>query len=397
MQRKFTMFATCALGLAAAFAAPDRCFAGKDNVIYEFQGGGQGDGALPFDTLIRDKSGNFYGTTESGGTSNIGTVFKLTPGGTETVLHSFAGGSDGSGPFGGVVMDKKGDLFGTTRSGGSGSSGTLFEVAANGTESVLYAFSGQSDGGIVEATPIIDKAGNLYGTAAAGGNDQAGTIYEFSATGTFSVLYTFTGGVDGYIPEGKLIMDSSGNLYGTTFYGGTGGSCIDNCGVVFKLDTSGTETVLYSFQGGNDGADPAAGVVMDGAGNLYGTTENGGGTGCIGGSGCGTVFKLTPGGVETVLYTFAGGTDGGYPLGDVIENKGSVYGTTSSYGNSTCSCGTVFKVPSSGKETTLHAFTGSPDGSQPHGGLLLVKKDLYGTTAEGGTGQNNGVVFKLKK
>lgn len=391
------------LGLATFAAVPDSAVAGSYSVLYEFKGGGNNDGALPFAAVIKDGSGNLYGTTAEGGEgNNDGTVFKVAPNGTETVLHAFTGCSDfldGCQPRGKLLLDKKGNLYGTTYSGGGSLGGTVFKISASGKQKVLYAFTGNADGSLPAAGLIKDSAGNLYGTGAAGGNGGQGVVFKVSPTGNETVLYSFTGGADGGTPIGDLIADSSGNLYGTTYYGGAGSACIANCGVVFKVDSNGNETVLYAFQGGNDGAYPAAGLVRDSAGNFYGTTEYGGGPGCFEGTGCGTVFKLTPGGTETVVYSFTGGADGGYPSSNLVEDNGAVYGTTTSYGGGCGNCGTVFKVTSRGVVSTLHAFVGASagDGSMPKAGLLKVGKILYGTTSEGGNGQSNGVVFKIAK
>ncbi len=274
------------------------CAAGVETILHSFAGGT--DGATPIAGLVMDSSGNLYGTTYSYGSLGGGTVFKLTPGTggayTETILHSFAGGTDGANPYAGLVMDSSGNLYGTTFGGGGSSSyGTVFRL-----------------------TPAT-----------------GGSYIE-------TILHSFAGGTDGANPYAGLVMDSSGNLYGTTESGG--GS--SNHGTVFKLTpgTGGTytETILNSFAGGTDGVNPYAGVVMDSSGNLYGTTEYGGS------SNSGTVFKLTPGTggtyTETILHSFAGGTnDGSYPFaGLVMDSSGNLYGTTqtgSSGGN-----GTVFEI-----------------------------------------------------
>jgi uncharacterized repeat protein (TIGR03803 family) len=224
----------------------------------------------------------------------------------ETVLHSFAGGpSDGAVPQAGLIADSSGNLYGTTREGGSG--GVVFKLSPSGTYTVFYSFTGGSNGGAPFARLLADSSGNLYGTTYAGGRSNAGVVFKLSASGTYTVLYSFCslpGCRDGNQPDAGLIADSSGNLYGTTIAGGGSGN-----GTVFKLSPAGTETVLYSFTGGRDGGGPG-GLIADSSGNLYGAAGGGSGTGCEG-SPCGVVFKLSPSGTYTVLYAFTGGSDGG--------------------------------------------------------------------------------------
>ena len=249
-----------------------------------------------------------------------GSVFKIAPDGSETELHAFdyQKGHDGGVPLGGLIADNKGNLFGTTAAGGIYDPGTVFELSPNGVESVLYSFKGGSDGAVPEGTPIEDNSGNLYGTTLIGGGTcGCGTVFKVAPDSTETILHTFTGtGGDGSNP---LISDRAGNLYGTTSGGGNGGGeC--GCGTVFKLAPDGTETVLHAFAWGNDGASPQATLLADDAGDLFGTTTEGGGSGCSYESGCGTVFKLTPDGTETILYAFAGGSDGADPVGSLVAD-----------------------------------------------------------------------------
>ena len=391
---RLALFGASGFAIAVALAAASDCAVAKGYTVVHTFGGS--DGSNPFGALITDGHHNFYGTTNQGGTANLGTVFKIAADGTQSVLHSFTGGSDGSGPRGSLVRDKQGNLYGTTWGGGSGAGGTIFKIATDGTESVLYAFTGGSDGSLPEASLALDKSGNLYGTASSGGNDGGGTIFELSAGGTFSVLYTFTFGSDGGIPFSSLLRDSAGNLYGTTTFGGDNTCGSDGCGVVFRFGSDGTYKVLHTFEN-TDGASPEAGLAADKAGNLYGTTLLGGDN-CFGTT-CGVVFELPPDGSSySVLYTFTGGSDGGEPSSvPVVDVKGNVYGTAR-IGGSGCSvgCGTVFKVTPQGTESVLHAFAGPNDGSDPLGGVILIKKTLFGTADEGGNGANEGVTFKLK-
>ena len=195
---------------------------GKETVLYSFTNGL--DGGYPFGGLVRDSSGNLYGTTYSGGASSVGTVFKVTKTGTETVLHSFAGGADGEYPYASLVRDSSGNLYGTTSEGGASNVGTAFKVTPTGHETVLYSFAGGTDGANPFAGLVRDRKGNLYGTTEAGDSSGVGTVFKLTATGQETVLHTFTGGTtDGANPFGGLVRDAAGNLYGTTFVGGAFG------------------------------------------------------------------------------------------------------------------------------------------------------------------------------
>lgn len=345
-----------------------------------------------------DKAGNLYGTTLEGGAGGCpgggcGTVFKLAPDGTKTVLYSFAGGSDGSGPHG-LVIDEAGNLYGTTTAGGGTGCyddegcGTVFEVAADGTETVLHAFTGGGDGEQPLGGLIIDKKGNLYGTT-------LGTVFRLAPGGNEKVIHFFTGRGDGSRPGAvTLVRDKAGNLYGTTQGGGA-----YRDGTVFEVSPDGTETVLYSFTGGSDGGGPYAGVIIDAAGNLYGTTPYDGDLNCDYGQGCGTVFKVAPDDTETTLYTFTDTGANANPMaGLTMDGAGNLYGTT--YGFSP---GAVFRLAPDGTEKLLHTFTGGADGDEPLGGLTMDGNGrLYGTTQGGGGGNCNngfgcGAIFELEK
>jgi uncharacterized repeat protein (TIGR03803 family) len=308
--------------------------AGTETVLHSFTGGA--DGASPHAGLIRDAQGNLYGTTLSGGASDYGTVFRVTATGTETVLYRFTG-ADGASPYAGLIRDAQGNLYGTTYGGGTYGNGTVFKVTLTGTETVLYSFTGGADGGNSVAGLIRDAQGNLYGTTQIGGAYGYGTAFKLTPTGTQTVLHSFSV-VDGAYPL-ALIGDGKG-----IFYGVSGGGAVDS-GKVFKLTLTGKEKVLYSFTGGVDGSVPL-GIVRDPEGNLYGTTSYGGDlNGCNSNPpyGCGVVFKLTPTGTETILYSFIGGTDGQRPFAAPIRDaQGNLYGTT--YFGGAYGYGTVFKV-----------------------------------------------------
>ena len=360
-------------------------------VLYAFKG--LEDGSFLYAGLVRDAAGNLYGTTTAGGTSGMGTVFKLDTAGTKTVLHSFTGPPlDGQYPGADLVRDAAGNLCGTTFYGGASYHGTVFKVDPTGAETVLHSFTGDPDGSDPSAGMIRDGAGNLYGTTYEGGNFGKGTVFKLDTAGLETVLYSFAGPPDGQFPNARLVRDAAGNLYGTTEIGGDLQCNSQNgCGTVFKLDTTGAETVLHRFTGTpTDGSYPEGGVVRDAAGNLYGTTSYGDA------SDLGTVFKLDNAGTETVLHSFTGGTtDGATPMVGLIPGAaGSLYGTTEVGGPS--NFGTVFRVTTSGTETILHSFVkGGTDGKKPRGGLIRDPAgNLYGTTSSGGR-YNKGTVFKL--
>jgi uncharacterized repeat protein (TIGR03803 family) len=331
-------------GTAFELAHKGRGFGFK--VLHTFTGRSVGstDGGGPAARVVFGPNGTLYGSTTFGGSSNGGVVYNLGPAArlrTETILYSFAGGSDGDRPSGDLIFDQAGNIYGTTSFGGSTFNGTTFELTPSGsgfTEDVLYSFTGGNDGAEPVAGVISDAAGNLYGTAGAGGALGFGTVFELTGSGssrTEQTLYSFQDASDGAIPNGGLIFDASGNLYGTTSSGGAGGG-----GTVFKLTPSAgsfTFSLLFSFTGGGG---PAASLTMDAAGNIYGTTTN------DGAFGQGSVFKLTPSGggfTLTSLHDFTGGVDGGRPFSNVVfDAAGNLYGTTSQGGAN--SAGVVFEI-----------------------------------------------------
>ena len=279
--------------------------AGNETSLYNFSG--TPDGISPAGVVIRDSEGNFYGTTQFGGASApgsvcsstsfaCGTVFRLDRTGKETVLHSFSDGADGSGPQAGLVRDEEGNLYGTTPYGGTSGNGVVFKLDPAGKETILYTFTGLTDGGAPFGGLTRDSDGTLYGMTSEGGLDGNGVIFKLNPHGKFSVLYSFTGGADGGVPYGTLVRDGS-DLYGTTYFGGIYTAFQgDFNGVVFKLDATSKETVVYSFGGLADGANPNGNLTVDAEGNLYGTTQFGGdlanqASPCYG-FGCGVVFKI---------------------------------------------------------------------------------------------------------
>lgn len=390
---------TLAMLAALLLAAVSTALAQTEAVLYSFVN--VPDGGIPYYvTPVLDKQGNLYGTTMRGGANGYGTVFEVTSTGTETILHSFNNdGTDGIYPYAGLVLGKKGKLYGITTGGGAYGYGMVFELTPSGKETILHSFEWNGiDGFGPSAGLVMDKKGNLYGTTSFGGAHGDGTVFELTPSGTETILYSFEGsGTDGYNPESTLLLDAEGNLYGTTGNGGSYGY-----GTVFKLTPAGTETILHSFGESGDGYYPSASLIFDKKGNLYGTTGTGGAYGY------GTVFELAFSGTETILHSFnANGTDGTNPeAGLVLGKKGTLYGTTVS-GGALCSpsgCGTVFELaPSKKKESILHSFGATGDGYYPYGGLVLDKEgNLYGTTYLGGYNAGEcayfggcGTVFKV--
>jgi len=378
---------TVILGLFFAVAQAGQ--AQTETVLYSF-GGPSGDGFDP-NGVILGKKGILYGTTYQGGTYGQGTVFKVAPSGVETVLYSFGGQpGDGTSPTAGVTLDKAGNLYGTTWSGGSCDGGTVFKLTPGGVETVLYSFGCvYGDGYNPYAGVILDKAGNLYGTT----NSSYGTVFKVTPAGSETVLYNFADhpGV-GYWPDGGVVLDSAGNLYGTTSV-----DSIYGCGTVFRLAPAGTLTVLHTFDGDlgdGDGCNPMAGVLRGKNGVFYGTTLYGGAYG-IGKPPGGTVYKVTRKGAETLLYSFGGQSGDGTLLesGLVLDKTGNLYGTT--WRGGTYGYGTVYRLTPTGAETVLYTFSGQLDGGNPLAGVILDKSgNLFGTTQKGGT-YGGGTVYKV--
>lgn len=388
------------------------CAPGSEAVLYSFVGAPE-DGNVPT-TLIQASDGNLYGVTDQGGTASspsygCGIVFKATPNGTitpsdtETVLHSFAGGTtDGCTPSG-LIQASDGNFYGVASGGGANNDGVVFKITPSGTESILYAFAGGADGAGPNSL-IQASDGNFYGLTYYGGSSNDGVLFKITPTGTESVLYSFAGGAPGI----SLIQGDDGNFYATTFYGGTSGECGNPSvnpyptagnGVVFRLTANGTETVLHSFAGGTtDGCQPG-GLIQASDGNFYGVTLGGGA------NNAGVVFKITPTGIESVLYSFSGGTTDGTYGGKLIQaSDGNLYGITVRGGIVANPCdylngnGVLFKITLTGTETVLHAFAGgSTEGCLPDSLIQASDGTLYGATLGGGAGgaNNDGTIWQF--
>jgi uncharacterized repeat protein (TIGR03803 family) len=389
---------------------------GSESALYNFSGGT--DPKSPYAGMVFDKAGNLYGTTQLGGANSMGTVFEMAhnPDGSwsESVLYSFTGSADGGQPSAGLIFDASGNLYGTTNFGGSGNCnqgcGTVFKLTPGSggwTESVIYTFTGGSDGREPYARLLFDAAGNLYGTTLLGGNVNSvcstgcGTVFKLARTSngwTESVLYAFAGGTDGASPYAALAADSTGNLYGTTYGGGAYAS-----GVIFKLSpaSSGwTQSVIYAFTGSRDGKSPFGDIFLDAAGNLYGTAFQGGSRGY------GVVIRLAPnprgGWYARVLHSFANAPSANPVAGLVMDLAGNLYGTTLAGGKAnSCgtACGTLFELsPVSGggwSYQVVHVFGQGADGYHPSGDLILdAAGNMYGTTQAGGA-QGAGLVFEI--
>lgn len=405
--RAVSLIVPVALSLTSARASD------HETVLYSF--GPLPDGNSFSGNLITDSAHNLYGATSGGGSGTYcvggcGTIFELSPGPhgawTETVLHNF-NGNDGIEPFAGVIMDAAGNLYGTTYQGGTHGGGTVFELTPSPdggwTETVLYNFGTGTLGGFPLGGLIMDGAGNLYGTTSEGGTYNQGAVFELSPNSgggwTGTVLHNFGNGNDGIAPIGSLIMDAAGNLYGATFNGGQ-----NRDGTVFEVSPGAggwTESILHSFDG-NDGYGPSNGLVMDAAGNLYGTAYQGGNLVVCAPFGCGTVFEVSPvvggGWTETTLYNFNGQPDAGYPLSTLIlDGARNLYGTTSVGGND--NSGAVFKLSprqDGWTETVLYSFNRDGSGGDyPGSGVIMDRAgNLFGVTSFGGI-NDSGVAYEL--
>jgi uncharacterized repeat protein (TIGR03803 family) len=411
----------CALAASLLLISGAARAGATETPIFTFPSGSGGvasDGAdADGDFLV--SGGLFYGVALTGGKAQIGcstgcgTAFSVSPAGTFSLLHVFGAKSgDGLLPAAGLTQDRK-LLYGVTQFGGnvncgagSGNGcGTVFSMTTAGKAKIVYAFNGEEDGGhdgIEPSSPLLAIGGTLYGVTATGGSGcgtaGCGTVFSITPGGTETVLYTFKGGDDGANPSGHLIQDGK-LIYGETLSGGGSGCNGAGCGTVFSITTAGVENVVYAFQGGKDGETPERGLVQDGK-TLYGTTFNGGGNGCTGHIGCGTVFSLTTKGKEKVLHSFVG-TDGAHPRAGLLDVSGTLYGSTEFGGILTsCNntgCGSVYSIAPGGTGfATLYDFQGGTDGCFPSGLLTDVAGVFYGATTQcGNSSANAGTIYKL--
>jgi uncharacterized repeat protein (TIGR03803 family) len=392
----------------AAFSG--QAFASTEKVLFAFSGGS--DGSQPVAGLAPGPDGSFYGSTFYGGTANQGVIFQLTPnsnGWSETVLYNFQGGSkDGANPFGTLVFDAAGNMYGTTESGGKGygyahgsGEGTVFELSPSGNgweEKIVHYFYAPPSSGLIK-----DEAGNFYGETGGGGTNNNGTVFQMKPTATgwvYRPIYQFVGGNDGSYPWGGVIWDLKGNLYGTTIQGGP---AFDGTVFELKLQANGrwTEEQLYAFKDTADGIMPEAALVFDKAGNLYGTASTGGDMACAEGYGCGSVFKLTHAGsvwTKSTLHTFTGDPDGHAPMAAMVFDKaGNLFGTTLNGGDN--DSGALFELAAQSgggwQESIVHSFTNASDGGYPSTPLFFdANGNLWGTARDGGSG-TQGVVFEF--
>lgn len=374
------------------------------DVIFSFE---EDEGEYADTDLETDNLGNIYGTTVLGGDFGSGTVFQLSPtpnGWVHTVLYSFTGGTDGGEPYKGVTLDRDGNLYGTAVTGGSGNCeggcGVIYKLTktkGSWTQKVVHAFTGGNDGSGPGSRVTVDRAGNIYGMTPTGGEYGLGTIYQIRppSTGalTFKVIHAFTGGADGSSGSAGRMILRDGRLYGAATTGGSHGS-----GVVFELTPMAFGKwdfkTIYTFQGQPDASFPYGALLFDPSGNIYGTTYYGGV------NGIGAVYKLSPQPVgewtEDVIYSFQQGTDGNSPISNLVFDKaGNLYGTTSEGG---LGSGTIFKLSPVGgnwTETVVHAFEGPPDGGFAYNGMVVdIFGNFYGATVHGGE-NNDGSVYKF--
>jgi uncharacterized repeat protein (TIGR03803 family) len=357
------------------------CTPFTESVLWSF--GGTGDGTLPFTAPVLASDGNFYGTLLNGGANSEGAIYKITPSGTESIFYSFTGGSDGGSPFGGLTLGRDGNFYGTTTIGGTNSKGTIYKITPTGTITVLYNFGDVTNDTHTVRTPMVEGSdGNFYGVGNSGGIGSNGGVFKVTPTGSYTLLHIFASSGDLTSPLASLVQGSDGNFYGETQDGGANGD-----GGVFKITPTGTETVLWSFGGTGDGINGNSNLVIGADGNFYGTCSGGGA------NGNGTFFKITPAGSETVLYSFGASGDGQTAYGNlVLAADGNFYGTSMLGG--THSQGTIFRITPTGEESVLWSFGGAGDGQQPFGGLVTgTDGHFYGTT-DGGGSNNMGAFFR---
>jgi len=393
-----------AIGAATSLLITAAWAASATKLVYSF--GGSADGEYTDTELVRDSAGNLYGTSVQGGVFGGGTVFQVTPAGAHTVLYDFTGGADGGEPYKGVTLDAEGNLYGTAVTGGGGSCeggcGVVYKLSNSGgtwNQTVIHTFTG-SDGSGPGSPVAIDKNGDVFGTTPTGGANGIGVVYQLRedvGAWKFRVIHTFTGGDDGGGGSAsRLLIDAAGNLFGVCTVGGANGF-----GTVFEMSLHQglwQLTTLYAFKDSPDGALPYGGLIADKAGNFYGTTYY------AGANDLGTVYQLTKingAWTERVLYSFQGGSDGGSPISTLVADAaGNLYGTTSEGGAAACGCGTIFKMSrdSTGKwsETVAYRFPGTPQPGFAYNGLVADPSGIfYGATVHGGSG-NDGAIYKFR-
>ena len=360
-----------------------------ETVLHSFGAPSSGDGNSPRANLVQATDGNFYGTTANGGVNDSGTVFKITPAGVETVLHSFGtvASVDGRGPFARLVQATDGNFYGTTANGGDNATGTVFKITPAGVETVLHSFGTVASGdgrtplaGLIQATD-----GNFYGTTRDGGANTHGIVFKISPTGVETILHSFGASGDSTAPQGDaLIQATDGNLYGVTPTGGANGG-----GAIFKVTLAGVESVFYSFPAVTTfGYAPAGALIQATDGNFYGTAGLGGA------NDGGAAFKISPSGTYNVLYSFGAASSGDafQPRGLIQSTDGNFYGATRTGGPN--NQGAVFKITPAGVETVLQSFLPRAGGYTPVGLIQGTDGAFYGTT-EGGGDNGTGVVFKI--
>jgi uncharacterized repeat protein (TIGR03803 family) len=368
------------------------------SAVYSFAGGT--DGSFPNGSMIADSGGNLYGMTSEGGPANAGTIFMLSASGVETVLYSFTGGTDGTQPSSGLYRDPEGNLYGTTQNGGDPvcQCGVVFKLDTSHSLTVLHTFKGPE--GKLPLSNVVVINGSIYGTTRFGGTGcgmGCGVLFKISELGSYTVLHRFAE-TEGPDPT-DIIRDPAGNIYGITFGGDNQTTHKLFYGTIFKLDPSENFSTLFTFTSLATGEFPMGRLIRDVNGNFHGTTREGG-TGCLKND-CGVVYRLSAAGVQSILHTFHQVAAGITPEGGVVDLDGALYGTTADGGDATCDCGVLFSIGNTGQYTVLHRFTGL-DGHSPLGELTLTSDHtIYGTTFSGGTGTgcNNslgcGVIYKL--